>query len=154
MTGLLQSTTHNPEETVQTHLWENHNISVEKLIYIKLISDCSAIYSCPAEWHGELCDLRSSCQDYCLHGGSCTLQPNGQQSCNCLNAWTGLRCELLSSCTPAFCFNGGTCQQTKNRDMGPDCMWVIFFKSNTFEVIIACYLETGNTWLTIYSYHQ
>ncbi|CAB3409626.1 unnamed protein product [Caenorhabditis bovis] len=45
----------------------------------------------------------------CLYGGTCVDLGNGNYTCDCLNLYTGDRCEIYEPCVLEQCENGGTC---------------------------------------------
>ncbi|XP_054274081.1 low-density lipoprotein receptor-related protein 1-like [Macrosteles quadrilineatus] len=89
------------------------------------ISGGNRVCRCPDEWEGEVCSVRRgsesvSCEDYCMHGGVCSVE-DGLPRCHCLDSWTGPRCETRAVCDNKYCFNGGTCKESPDRDLGPVC---------------------------------
>lgn len=87
-----------------------------------------ALCRCTDEWAGIHCDdyrgPSSVCRGQCLHGGVCiSTSALSSPRCECLDTWSGPRCEIKASCK-YYCFNGGTCSLNPDEDLKPTCMYV------------------------------
>ncbi|CAG2185090.1 unnamed protein product [Mytilus edulis] len=82
-----------------------HNIKLQYLILLSSLQE-SDLDNCTF--------TDNSCHpDYCLNGGSCSRDSNGDLICSCVVGWTGAKCND-SSCHPGICSNGGSCSQNLN----------------------------------------
>ncbi|XP_014672260.1 PREDICTED: protein jagged-1-like [Priapulus caudatus] len=81
-------------------------------------ADPTPICSCPIEYKGKRCEVYK-CSGYCVHGG-CLLNSNGEPSCECVDGWTGEKCDQHIPSCENYCKNGGTCHLKS--DGLPECM--------------------------------
>lgn len=80
---------------------------------------------CDSGFWGKQCQS-DSCTNYCKNGGTCTITNSNTMTCQCLDKFTGLRCEQYqcnedscmnadtNPCDQTVCQNGGTCHTIEN----------------------------------------
>lgn len=121
------------------HMWDNFSFShphqeVGSLVNPLITSNTSLYenvlcFRCTDGYGGRNCSIyhgqQNPCLGYCNQNGRCSLVTLGSELpnpvCSCYPGWTGLHCEERSACK-AYCFNGGTCQESPDPSLKPSCM--------------------------------
>ncbi|XP_063407782.1 fibropellin-1-like isoform X2 [Mytilus trossulus] len=81
-----------------------------------------AYCECIGNFIGRNCEI-SPCENpasMCIHGGNCTLLPDGNITCSCPDGYSGSMCELSACSTGDINCGPGTCY-TKNGNVYCDC---------------------------------
>ena len=96
----------------------------------------------------KICNLfsffKASCSNKpCLNGGTCVMGLNNSTTCFCPNGFSGVNCELPTTCNTLFCQNGGTCV-TDSSTNTPRCKCNANFYGKRCEVGINAQLCISN----------
>ncbi|XP_035218425.1 low-density lipoprotein receptor-related protein 1-like isoform X2 [Stegodyphus dumicola] len=108
------------------------------------------ICSCLSRWVGPLCEMLSDnwnkCLGYCLHGGVCTLPPNGvgPPLCTCPEGFVGLRCETGQPATLPKSKESSAFTAEMVAAIGiPVCTVLLLLLLISFAVVIYCRRKRG-----------
>ncbi|XP_031616659.1 prolow-density lipoprotein receptor-related protein 1 isoform X3 [Contarinia nasturtii] len=82
----------------------------------------SPMCTCNSGYWGAQCDL-DECTNYCQNGGTCTITPENEKICDCVQNYSGERCENYQSNENGcfdYCENGAICQM--DAQQRPTCI--------------------------------